>query len=372
MSLGFRVVATSHVGLVRAGNEDAGLASPRLLAVADGMGGHAAGEVASAAVIQSLERSLADLPTHVADIKEWMLRHINEAHAYVGDLIAQDPDRRGMGTTLTLAIAGDTDLVIGHIGDSRIYRLRDQQLRQLSTDHTYVEMLIESGEITEEQAAHHPRRNLLMRAIDGIHAVELDVQVIELKVGDRYLLCSDGLSGLLSAEIIREVLGKPDPTFAAAQLIDFALAAGAPDNVTLVIGDVTDEPSELQPFMVGCAAAEHLPAATPAAKRRWPRWPLLLLIPVFGLLGFDAWLHAQWFVGSNGSNVTIYQGVPQQLGPIDLAAPVETSSLPVTSLDPISRAAVEQGIAVDSLDAGRTAVEQLRRNCAGLGCGTTT
>lgn len=370
MSLGFRVVASSHVGLVRTGNEDAGLASSRLLAVADGMGGHAAGEVASAAVIQSLVDSLEDLPSNVSDIKDWLLQHINEAHAFVGDLIAADPDRRGMGTTLTVAVASDDGLVVGHIGDSRIYRLRNGELQQLSTDHTYVEMLVESGEISAEQALHHPRRNLLLRAIDGIHAVELDLQVLDLQLGDRYLLCSDGLSGLLGPQVIQEVLGNADPTLVASQLIDFTLAAGAADNVTVVIGDVTEQPTAAAPFMVGCAAATTVAATAPTKRRRWYRWLWLLLVPVVGLLGFNSWLNAQWFVGSNGVYVTVYQGVPQHLGPFDLATAVETSSLPVSSLDSISQAGVDRGIAVDSLASARATILQLRLSCTGLGCAT--
>lgn len=370
MSLGFRVVASSHVGLVRTGNEDAGLASSRLLAVADGMGGHAAGEVASAAVIQSLVDSLADLPTNVGDIKDWLLEHINEAHGFVGDLIAADPDRRGMGTTLTVAVASDDGLVVGHIGDSRIYRLRDGELEQLSTDHTYVEMLVESGEITAEQALHHPRRNLLLRAIDGIHAVELDLHVLDLRIGDRYLLCSDGLSGLLAAEVIRDVLGNADPTLVANQLIDYTLAGGAADNVTVVIGDVTEHPTDTAPFMVGCAATEKVAAVSPAARRKWYRWLWLLLLPIAGFLGFNSWLHTQWFVGSNGVFVTVYQGVPQSLGPFNLANAVETSALPVSSLDSISKAGVERGIAVESLAAARETILQLRMTCAGPGCAT--
>ena len=249
-----RYAAKSDVGLVREGNEDSGYAGPSLLLVADGIGGHAAGELASAIAVATV----ADLDMNPPR-QEDVLRSLNESIVDVGegiaDVIAVEPDLTGMGTTVTgLFWHGDRTAVV-HVGDSRAYLLREGELTQITHDHTYVQTLVDAGRITEDEAAVHPRRSLLMRALDGMNPVEADLSVREAHVGDRYLLCTDGLSGVLSNMEIALLLGDGDPTGCVIRLVDLALERGAPDNVTVVVADVVDgpEPEATWPVVVGAA-----------------------------------------------------------------------------------------------------------------------
>ena len=258
----FRHAATSHVGVIRTGNEDSGYADARMLVVADGMGGHAAGELASAAVVAAVCADVSDRPTSVADFERWVRNKLDSAHSRIGDLVAEQPDRRGMGTTFTMLGSLENSLVIAHVGDSRAYRLREGKLTQLTKDHTYVQALVDSGKLDPAQAMLHPRRNLLLRTIDGIHELELDVLTNDLRIGDRYLVCSDGLNTVLTDSSILEILGQGDPTYAAATLIDYTLAAGAPDNVSVIVADVTDADEQQDAVLIGAARAQGLANAT--------------------------------------------------------------------------------------------------------------
>lgn len=358
MTSGFWAAANSHVGVVRKGNEDAGLASLKLLAVADGMGGHAAGEVASSAVIRTLNDGLPSMPTEMEAVERWLLEAVNNAHGFVGDLIANDADRRGMGTTFSALAVSDDGIVIGHIGDSRIYRLRDGVLQQLTTDHTYVQMLVDRGEISPEEAAIHPRRNLMLRAIDGLHDVVIDITKIDVVSGDRFLLCSDGLSGVISNDVIREVLSRPDLTLAVSTLIEFTLAAGAPDNVTVVVGEFQHEAADFGAFVVGSALEETQTLEEepePEVRRRRYGWLIGLVIAIVigvGLFTLSAWIDKQWYVGTNGTYVTIYNGIPQSVGPLALSEPIRVSSISVAALSEVDRATIESGVAVASLNDG--------------------
>ena len=358
MTSGFWAAANSHVGVVRKGNEDAGLASRRLLAVADGMGGHAAGEVASSAVIRTLEDGLASMPSEMAAVEKWLLEAVNDAHGFVGDLIAHDADRRGMGTTFSALAVSEDGIVIGHIGDSRIYRLRDGVLKQLTTDHTYVQMLVDRGEITPDEAAIHPRRNLMLRAIDGLNDVVIDITKIDVESGDRFLLCSDGLSGVISNDVIREVLSRPDLTLAVSSLIELTLAAGAPDNVTVVVGEYQHEAADFAGFVVGSALEETQTLeeqAESAPRSHRTGWLIGLAVALaigVGLFTLSAWIDKQWYVGTNGTYVTIYNGVPQKVGPLSLSESVKVSTIPMTALSEVDRATVENGVAVASLNEG--------------------
>ncbi len=245
MTLLLRTAARSDVGLVRAGNEDSGYAGPDLLVVADGMGGHAAGELASATAVATL----AQLETAGLDDRDAVTQladAVELASERIADLIAEQPELAGMGTTVTaLAWLGSRPdaparVALVHVGDSRAYLLRDGELSQLSRDHTYVQTLVDAGRITPAEAAVHPRRSLLMRTIDGVHPAEPDLSVREARLGDRYLVCSDGLSGVVSETELHGLLNLADPTAAVSALVDAALAAGAPDNVTCVVADVVD------------------------------------------------------------------------------------------------------------------------------------
>jgi protein phosphatase len=362
MSKGFRVVARSHVGVIRSGNEDAGLASTRVIAVADGMGGHAAGEIASSAVIHTLQNSIQHLPTKSTELEQWFTENVNEAHSHVGDLIVEDPNRRGMGTTLSILIACEDAVVFGHIGDSRIYRLRERTLEQITTDHTYVQTLVDSGEITNEEAAVHPRRNLLMRAIDGVHDVSIDVKSIEVEIGDRFLVCSDGLTGVVSNELIAEVLYKSDLTYAVSTLIENALAAGAPDNVTVVVGEYVNEPAQIEEFLVGSAEAEPALEISINSNHKQKVWPWILgslSLIVVGMLTFGFWLTSQWYIGTNQDYVVVYQGINQNIGPLQLSQEVFRTSFPVSELSEIDRINVVSGITQPDLKTAQLVLREI-------------
>jgi protein phosphatase len=239
MTLALRYAVRSDVGLLREGNEDSAYAGPHLLAVADGMGGHAAGEVASAATITTV----AALDTeHVGqDLAGAVAGAVASANLRLQELIHADPATEGMGTTLTAILWVDGHAALGHIGDSRAYLLRNGQFYQISHDHSLVQSLIDEGKITEEDAAVHPHRSLLLRALDGRTVAEPDVTVHETTPGDRYLLCSDGLSGVVSEQTLHETLRSVwDPDKAALQLIELAIKGGGPDNITCIVADVID------------------------------------------------------------------------------------------------------------------------------------
>jgi PPM family protein phosphatase len=266
-----RYAAKSDVGIVRRENEDSGYAGRTLLVVADGMGGHAAGELASATAVATLaELDSEDLPT--ADVLTALDDAMLTSAERIGQFIEADPSRAGMGTTLTAVLWRGGRIALIHVGDSRAYLLRDGELSQITHDHTYVQTLIDSGRITPDQARTHPKRNLLLRAIDGTGVPEGETSIREAQVGDRYLLCSDGLCGVVTDEAIEAVLAQvPDPTAAVTDLVDLALAAGAPDNVTAVIADVIevdDDAGDLestlgQPVVVGAAGDRRNRAALP-------------------------------------------------------------------------------------------------------------
>ena len=267
--LALRYAARSDVGLVRPGNEDSGYAGPRLLLVADGMGGHAAGELASAVAVATV----ADLDVHPPSSSELLnalTDSIDSVGETIGAIISEEPDLTGMGTTITGLYWLGSRVAIVHVGDSRAYLFRDNQLQQLTHDHTYVQTLVDAGRITEEQAATHPKRSLLMRALDGMNPVEADLSVREARIGDRYLLCSDGLSGFVDEAAIAGSLTMSDPTGCVTRLVDLALERGAPDNVTVVVADVVPAESErvelFAPVVVGAAGEPRVRAQLPGVR----------------------------------------------------------------------------------------------------------
>jgi serine/threonine protein phosphatase PrpC/DNA-binding transcriptional MerR regulator len=235
--LTIRYGVRSDIGLVRQDNEDSAYAGGRLLAVADGMGGHAHGEVASAAAIEALR----PLDTSVPD--EELLNALEHAVLRAGstlrEMVEADPSLRGMGTTLTALLWSGSRLGLVHIGDSRAYLVRDGDVFQITRDHTLVQSLLDEGKITEDEVASHPKRMLLLRALDGEHGCAPDLELLEARAGDRYLLSSDGLHGVVPpADISRVLLEVADPDQAAADLIRLAIDGGAPDNVTCIVADV--------------------------------------------------------------------------------------------------------------------------------------
>ena len=295
MSLVLRYAARSDRGLIRGNNQDSVYAGPRLLAVADGMGGHAAGDVASKVVIAALEHLDDDAPS--GDMLQAMRAAVFEGSEHLREVIRESPQLEGMGTTLTAILFAGGRLALCHVGDSRAYLVRDGQLSQITHDDTFVQTLIDDGRITAEEANTHPQRSLLLRALNG-QEVEPDLSMREARDGDRYLLCSDGLSGVVSEETIAEALKDPDPESTADRLIELALRSGGPDNVTVIVADVIEDTGgrgRLDPVVDGAAgdnvgqrqvdrtlgrragrarrSARAAPADTHTADGRWPLRP---------------------------------------------------------------------------------------------------
>ena len=258
MTLVLRYAVRSDVGLLREGNEDSAYAGPRLLAVADGMGGHAAGEVASALTIASMAELDSEQPS--GDMLTALASAVTAANSRLQEKIIANPAVEGMGTTLTALLWSDGHAAVCHIGDSRGYLLRQGELYQITHDHTLVQSLVDEGRISADDVSTHPQRSLLLRALDGRSAAEPDLSVHDAMPGDRYLLCSDGLSGVVSDETLRDTLeAVADPEAATRELIELALAGGGPDNITCIVADVVDTatsrlPLPSAPVLAGAAA----------------------------------------------------------------------------------------------------------------------
>ncbi|MER5379227.1 Stp1/IreP family PP2C-type Ser/Thr phosphatase [Streptomyces sp. NPDC002688] len=239
MSLSLRFAAGSHKGMIREGNEDSGYAGPRLLAIADGMGGQAAGEVASSEVISTIVALDDDVPG--SDILTSLGTAVQRANDQLRLMVEEDPQLEGMGTTLTALLWTGQRLGLVHVGDSRAYLLRDGVLTQITQDHTWVQRLVDEGRITEEEATTHPQRSLLMRALGSGDHVEPDLSIREVRAGDRYLICSDGLSGVVSHQTMEDTLASyQGPQETVQELIQLALRGGGPDNITVIVADVLD------------------------------------------------------------------------------------------------------------------------------------
>lgn len=389
MALILKYAVRSDLGLVRGNNEDSVYAGPRLLAVADGMGGHAAGEVASKIVIGTLEsldedRSLGDL---MAALRGAVL----DANQRIADAVEKNPDLDGMGTTLTALRFVGNRVGLVHVGDSRGYLLRGGLLTQITHDDTYVQYLVDTGKITAEEAKDHPRKSVILRAMRGAD-VDPDVSIREVREGDRYLLCSDGLSDVVSAETIAETLNVPDPQECADRLVELTLRGGAPDNVTVIVADVVearvgelinDVPVIAGAFVDPSAAdvpgmdtpAERAAAISrprlptraapdePKRRRRW-RTPLLivgvLVVIAAALTGIYAWTQTYYFVGRDGSEVAIFRGVNTAFGPLKFYEVDQNTRLRLNELEQSSRAQVKGGIAAHDKKDARQIVARLR------------
>ncbi|MEV2256586.1 Stp1/IreP family PP2C-type Ser/Thr phosphatase [Streptomyces sp. NPDC050147] len=274
MSLSLRFAAGSHKGMIREGNEDSGYAGPRLLAIADGMGGQAAGEVASSEVISTLVTLDDDVPG--SDILTSLGTAVQRANDQLRLMVEEDPQLEGMGTTLTALLWTGQRLGLVHVGDSRAYLLRDGVLTQITQDHTWVQRLVDEGRITEEEATTHPQRSLLMRALGSGEHVEPDLSIREVRAGDRYLICSDGLSGVVSHQTMEDTLASyQGPQETVQELIQLALRGGGPDNITVIVADVLDIDSgdtlagQLSdtPVVVGAVAENQLQAQDDGAMQ---------------------------------------------------------------------------------------------------------
>jgi serine/threonine protein phosphatase PrpC len=251
----FETSARSAIGLVRQGNEDSGFISPQLIAVADGMGGHAAGEVASriaVEVLQSLAPALVSTDIDEDSVEDLLMHSLHSIDSEISLVTDEEIEKRGMGTTLTALLIRDKYISLLHVGDSRCYRLRGNTLEQLSNDHTVIQELLDQGAISQAEAVEHPQRSMLTQALRGDGDVTPVLQMYEIKKGDRYLLCSDGLSGVLTEKEIKIGLKKSNKDEAAKFLVDATYVNGAPDNVTVLIADISDE-AKTATSMIGAA-----------------------------------------------------------------------------------------------------------------------
>lgn len=394
MNVALRYAARSDVGLVRSNNQDSAYAGPHLLAVADGMGGHAGGDVASSVAIAAL--APLDEESHGPDdaLRE-LAEALDQARAEIIARSRAQPDLAGMGTTVTAILRAGNALAMVHLGDSRGYLLRDGELSQVTVDHTFVQHLVDTGRITAQEAEHHPQRSVIMRVL-GDFDVDLapDLSVREARPGDRWLLCSDGLSGFVSAETLATTLRSiADLDACADRLIQLALRAGGGDNITVVLADVVDldalgdgEAPGTTSIVVGSAALDrHAPssaadgpaaraaaigaAAAPADEEEdepTPRrhglallWVGVLVLVLALAGGGYAWTRTQYYLGDDDGRVAISRGLPATLGPLTLSEVVETSDIAVDDLKPYLREQVRATIHVASLEAGRALVADL-------------
>jgi protein phosphatase len=310
-----------------------------------------------------------------------------------------------MGTTVTALLRTGNRLALAHIGDSRAYLLRDDVLVQITRDHTFVQTLVDEGRLTAAEAEQHPQRSVLMRVLsDVVDAVEPDLSVREAKVGDRYLLCSDGLSGVVSFETLHETMAitthRPDPATTCDALVQLALRAGAPDNVTCVIADIVDDAAagDATPAVVGAASvqqpqrdrtnnqdspAERAAALTelyrpdavvvtganrngPATKRgrRWVGGLLVAMAIIVGGFTSWRWVNQQIFVGETGGVMAIFTGIPQDIGPVQLSHIREVvQGVRLDDLPDYARDAVRRGIPADD-EAGAQVIVQRYRELA--------
>ncbi|HEY5518228.1 MAG TPA: Stp1/IreP family PP2C-type Ser/Thr phosphatase [Cellulomonas sp.] len=424
MSIALRYAARSDVGLVRANNQDSAYAGPHLLVVADGMGGHAGGDVASSVAIAAL--APLDGESHGPDdALDELERALEAARDEIVARTEADPDLAGMGTTVTAILRAGNKLAMVHLGDSRGYLLRDGALTQVTTDHTFVQHLVNTGKITPEEAEHHPQRSVVMRVLGDFDPdVAPDLSVREARPGDRWLLCSDGLSGFVSGDTIADTLRDvADVDACADRLVQLALRAGGGDNVTVVVADVVEldnvrdggGPSTSAAIVGSAATSRNRPTAaadgpaarasalskqagaaarsaadgtSPAAdagvpdsteeaedadepdprRRRRHRIAAALVALVVlaalttgGVLSYR-WTQTQHYVGIDAGNVAIYQGIPQAIGPITLSTVVERSNARVDDLSAYVRDRLEQTIHTDSLADARERVRLLEQD----------
>lgn len=395
--------AASHVGKIRSNNQDSGYSGRQLFMVADGMGGHAGGDVASAIATKRIIE--ADQPYQTPQDAEFALQAaLIAANSQLAETVFEHTELTGMGTTVSALVVLEGEVAIAHIGDSRIYLLRDGELSQITIDHTFVQRLVDSGRITEQEAMVHPRRSVLMRVLGDVESSpEIDTSILATLPGDRWLICSDGLSGVVSNNAIATALSTDlDAQGVADRLVKESLDGGAPDNVTIVVVDIGSPAERVDvPTVVGSAAAPLAFGEEPSrsralrmsslrlhpvrethfepdsqdylselieederrARRRkitWLMGIILLVIAIVGVavLGYQ-WTQTRYFVGVEGSNVAIFQGVQQDLGPITLSSVYEDTSLKVSALRVFDRQQVQQTISATSLEDAKLIVERL-------------
>lgn len=394
----------SDPGQVRPANEDAFWLGDSVFAVADGMGGHLAGEVASALALEPIRaldgRVFPDPETAVEALRD----AVERANSEVVTKAVEEPDYRGMGTTLTAVLAEGRRIHFGHVGDSRAYLMRDGELRQLTEDHTLVQHLLDEGQITPEEAAHHPQRSIITRAIGVSLDVDVDSLSLDLRDGDQVLLCSDGLSGVVPEVDIAAVLSaQEDLESTVAALVDLANARGGPDNITCVLLRYAEVPEGPEPTTNGRAVGaqpeaarrivvrtsdrhqqddwaerlghlgalrrdhdHHFEPETSTGPKTWQRVGaalvgLALLAAI--VIGGGRWLLSRsYYVGLSGDQVVIYQGIPAELGPLDLSWEYQETDLRSEDLPAFLVSAFRDGRTAADLGDARRIVANARAN----------
>lgn len=423
MSLSLRFAAGSHKGMIREGNEDSGYAGPRLLAIADGMGGAAAGEVASSEAISTIVALDDDIPG--SDVLTSLGTAVQRANDQLRQMVEEDPTLEGMGTTLTALLWTGQRLGLVHVGDSRAYLLRDGVLTQITQDHTWVQRLVDEGRITEEEATTHPQRSLLMRALGSGDHVEPDLSIREVRAGDRYLICSDGLSGVVSHQTLEDTLASyQGPQETVQDLIQLALRGGGPDNITVIVADVLDLDTgdtlagQLSdtPVVVGAVAENqsqlsdngimqtpagrasglgrqghggggefgppgsgdttgYIPAGgyggygdddfvKPDSGRKWLKRSfygvLALAVVGGGLYGGYRWTQTQYYVGVNEDHVALYRGISQDLAWVSLSeVEKDHPDIELKYLPPYQQKLVKDTLAEGSLKNAQAKIDEL-------------
>ena len=407
MALTLRYAVRSDTGLVRDTNQDSAYAGPRLLAIADGMGGHAGGDVASSVAIGAL--APLDDDSAGGDLIEALRTAMATANDRLREIADDNPRLAGMGTTVTALLKAGGKLGLGHIGDSRAYLLRDGELAQITHDHTLVQTLVDEGRITPEQATTHPQRSMLMRALDGHSEIEPDLSVRELRAGDRYLLCSDGLSGVVSEATMADALAEPDVRAAADRLVELALRGGGPDNITVIVADIVEAGGTSSPVVEGAAAGSAYtpdlvpdtaagraarirrdgrpaPAAAVAGDpgrdpagdtgrdaggdrgRGWWRLGaavLIVLVVLAALAGGGWWyVQSQYYVAaestSTGKQVAVYRGVDGSVAGLALNHVIQRPHIPLSTLPDYERDRVQKGISANDRADAHKIVQRLR------------
>lgn len=406
--------AASDIGKHRSSNQDSGYAGYQLYFVADGMGGHAGGDIASAIASQRI--ALTDARYDLIDEAiETIKSGILEANAMLSATVAEHPELEGMGTTFSGILVQGNQVLTAHIGDSRIYLVRDGEVRQVSTDHTFVQRLVEMGRITPAEALVHPRRSVLMRVLgDVVGEPEIDVALFDAVAGDRWLICSDGLSGVVPEDLLTRILtSNISPSEAADLLVGEALEFGAPDNVTVVIADIVrssietdfepsarfvgsganevviaesrgskilqllnpltllellkspEDPTEYQP------ESEEALAKILAETKRKIRWRgfrtifgwLLIALATLGV-GYLAYSYTQtrFYVAEFEGQVTIFQGIKEELGPLKFSQPYQVSDISIAELSPFQQELISRSISANSLEDAERILSQLEES----------
>jgi PPM family protein phosphatase len=359
-------VATD-VGLVREGNEDSYLTDEPLFAVADGMGGHRGGEVASQLAVETLEKlfkkRIGELPDQV-----------REANRVVFERSVVDEKGAGMGTTLTAALVEGDRVRLAHVGDSRAYLVRDGGLRLLTEDHTLVHRMVTEGEISKEEAETHPQRSVLTRALGVDTIVDVDDDTVQVRPGDRLLLCTDGLTSMVSEQAIEEVLrAVPDPQEAAERLVRLANEGGGTDNTTVVVLDFSGDADAARPKEEPTPSSEAIaPAPTPKpvrSRRRLPRkllvWiGIIVALVVVAFVGLRLYLDSQWYVGVSDGHVAIFQGISTKVAGFELHHVVVQTTISAEKAESLAvwQDRLGEGITAEDREGADAIVEQIRQD----------